>query len=68
MNTADQQGMTTARPTPFEAEQALDRTQRMFRHALSCWASDVLRLRALGLIEASWTAADCGHDGISRAA
>ena len=45
-----------------EADQAIESAQRMFRHTLSCWASDALVLRQSGRHQLTW----CGDGGPSR--
>ena len=45
-------------PSGAEAAQAVQEARRLFARTLSGWASDVLRLRRLGLHRPAWSTPD----------
>ena len=42
-------------PSREEGERAVREAERLYRRQLAAWASDVLRLRGVGLTRATWT-------------
>ena len=54
-------------PDPHVAEVAVRHARSLFRRTLATWASDVLRLRRDGVLDAVWPA-DATGEGWSQAA
>ncbi len=54
MNDAAPMVPWSGRPTPIEAQAAVDQARRLFQRVLASWVCDVLALRRAGAMRPNW--------------